>query len=129
MWLSCPPGHPWSEKKRINPKDLLNGKWILREQGSGTRSAFIAMLQKNGVNFDDLQVELTLPSNEAVRSAVMTGSYVTVVSELVVSSHLQAGLLSKVNIDLPTRSFFLLRHKERYKTKASIALEQIINDR
>jgi DNA-binding transcriptional LysR family regulator len=122
------PEHPWAGKKRITPKDLLTGKWILREPGSGTRSAFKALLDSNGINIDDLQVELTLPSNEAVRSAVMTGKYVTVVSELVVSSHLKAGLLVKVNIELPRRSFFLLRHKERFKTKASAALEKIINE-
>ena len=120
------PAHPWAEKKQLAAKDLIQGRWILREPGSGTRSAFMAMLQANHLGINDLRVELSLPSNEAVRSAVLSGPYVTVVSELVVASHLQAGLLKKVNIALPKRSFFLLRHQERYKTKASLALEQII---
>ena len=123
------PTHEWAGKRRITPKDLLNGKWILREPGSGTRSAFAEMLHSNGIKFNDLQVELTLPSNEAVRSAVLSGAYVTVISELVVASYLNSGLLRRVNIDLPRRSFYLLRHKERYRTKASVALEQIISNR
>lgn len=113
----------------IAATDLLTGQWILREPGSGTRSAFMALLQAAELNIHDLQIALTLPSNVAVRSAVMSGRYVTVVSELVVASQLQAGLLKKVDIDLPKRAFSVLRHKERYKTKASLALEQIIDHR
>src|SRR5439155_5659204 len=100
-----------------------------RERGSGTRSAFEAILEVIGVDVGGLQIALTLPSNEAVRSAVMSGPFATVVSELVVASHLQAGLLCKVNIDLPPRSFYLLRDKARYKTKASLALQELIQQR
>ena len=120
------PGHPWANGERLTPADLLTGKWIMREQGSGTRSAFEEMLEAIGVDVSGLQIALTLPSNEAVRSAVMSGPFVTVVSELVVASHLQAGLLCKANIVLPLRSFYLLHHKARYKTKASLALQEMI---
>ncbi|SFA75783.1 DNA-binding transcriptional regulator, LysR family [Collimonas sp. OK607] len=123
------PGHPWANGERLKPSELLAGQWIMREQGSGTRSAFEAILEEIGVDLGGLQIALTLPSNEAVRSAVMAGPFATVVSELVVASHLQAGLLCKVNIDLPPRSFYLLRHKERYKTKASLALQEVIQQR
>lgn len=113
----------WAE---TNPADLRTGKWILREQGSGTRSALEEMLKAIDVDVNTLQIALTLPSNEAVRSAVMSGPFVTVVSELVVASHLQAGLLCKAEVDLPLRSFYLLHHKARYKTKASLALQEMI---
>jgi len=125
--LVVSPNHPWTRRKRIDPQDLLGSKWILREIGSGTRAAFMAMLLENGVDPDALDIELTLPSNEAVRSAVMAGSYASVLSALVVASDIKAGLLCRVKIDLPRRSFFLLRHKERYKTKAYLALEKILS--
>jgi hypothetical protein len=35
---------------------------------------------------------------------------------------LAAGTLHRVNIDLPKRSFFALRHKERYVSRAEKAL-------
>jgi len=120
------PGHPWADGRPLAPQALLDGRWILREQGSGTRSAFEAMLAQAGVDIGGLDVALTLPSNEAVRSAVMAGPFATVVSELVVASHVQAGLLCKVDMALPPRAFSLLRHRERYKSKASLALEQLI---
>jgi len=120
------PNHSWVKKGRINPKDLLSGRWVLRESGSGTRAAFFAMLDANKIDRNKLDIALTLPSNEAVRSAVLAGPYASVLSELVVRSDLRVGALSKVNINFPQRAFFLLRHKERYKTKVSVALEQII---
>jgi DNA-binding transcriptional LysR family regulator len=120
------PDHPWASGKRLLRADLLKAQWILREKGSGTRSALECALKAMNVDFDALDVALTLPSNEAVRSSLMVGKFATAMSELVVASHLRAGSLAKANIDLPTRAFYLLRHSERYKTKASLALEAII---
>jgi DNA-binding transcriptional LysR family regulator len=120
------PGHPWAGGNRLAPADLLAGKWIMREPGSGTRSAFESMLKAIGVEPGELSVALTLPSNAAVRAAVMAGPFATAVSKLVVAPHLKAGLLSMANIDLPPRSFYQLRHKARYQSKASLAFEQMI---
>ncbi len=102
--------HPWIGKTRITPKFLAETCWILREPGSGTRSMFEAALKK------------LLPSNEAVRVAVESGDCATAISDLVVVQSLAAGTLHRVKIDLPKRSFFALRHKERYASQAERAL-------
>lgn len=120
------PGHPWGDGKPLAPAALLDGKWVMRENGSGTRSAFAAMLAGIGVDSTALNIALTLPSNESVRSAVMAGPFVTAVSALAVSAHLQAGLLREVNIALPARPFYLLRHPGRHQSKAALALERLI---
>jgi DNA-binding transcriptional LysR family regulator len=114
--------HPWAEKTRITPKLLTETGWILREHGSGTRSMFEAALKKFGVKLSDLDIRLELPSNEAVRFAVEFGDCATAISDLVVVQSLAAGTLHRVNIDLPKRSFFALRHKERYVSRAEKAL-------
>ena len=120
------PGHPWADGQPLAPPALLGGRWIMREQGSGTRSAFEVMLAALGVDGAGLDVALTLPSNEAMRAAVAAGPYVMVVSTLVVAADLKAGLLRAVNIDLPTRSFYLVRHVSRYRSRTSSALEALI---
>ncbi|GAC1417180.1 MAG: hypothetical protein NVSMB6_19400 [Burkholderiaceae bacterium] len=120
------PEHPWAEGRPIAPGTLHAGKWIMREQGSGTRSAFEVMLSAVGVNGAGLDVALTLPSNEGVRAAVSAGQYVTVVSTLVVASDLKAGSLCSVNITLPPRCFYLVRHASRHRSRASLALEALI---
>lgn len=123
------PGHPWASGKRFSGRDLLDSQWIMREKGSGTRAALERALREMNVDVDALHVALTLPSNEAVRTAVLGSMFATAMSELVVASHLRAGLLAKANIDLPGRSFYMLRHSERYKTKASLAFEAMVRSR
>jgi DNA-binding transcriptional LysR family regulator len=114
--------HPWICKTRITPKLLTETGWILREPGSGTRSMFETALKKFGLKLSDLDIRLELPSNEAVRFAVEFGDCAAAISDLVVVQSLAAGALHRVNIDLPKRSFFALRHKERYTSRAEKAL-------
>ncbi len=116
------PNHPWSGKARITPKLLTGTGWMLRERGSGTRSMFEAALRKFGVRLSDLDIRLELPSNEALRVAVECGDCATAISDLVVVQSLAAGTLHRVDIDLPKRPFFMLRHKERYASRAEKAL-------
>jgi DNA-binding transcriptional LysR family regulator len=114
--------HPWTGATRITPKLLTETGWILREHGSGTRSIFESALKKFGLSLSDLDIRLELPSNEAVRYAVESGDCAAAISDLVAVQSLTAGTLHRVNIDLPKRSFFALRHKERYASGAEKAL-------
>jgi DNA-binding transcriptional LysR family regulator len=114
--------HPWIGQARIPPKFLPKTCWILREPGSGTRSMFEAALEKFDLKLSDLNIRLELPSNEAVRVAVESGDCAAAISDLVVAQSLVAGTLHRVKIDLPRRSFFVLRHKERYASQAEKAL-------
>jgi DNA-binding transcriptional LysR family regulator len=114
--------HPWVGRAKITPKDLSMTAWVLREQGSGTRSMFEAALRKFGIKFPNLRVALELPSNEAVRAAIEAGDCATAISDLVVAQSLAAKTLHRVSIDLPRRSFYGLRHKERYASQAERAL-------
>lgn len=121
------PDHPWSAGVPRAAADLVQAQWILRETGSGTRSAFEKALSDTGVPVAAMQVALSLPSNEAVRSAVMAGPFATAISELVVASHVQAGLLARAALVLPARGFSMLRHPERHRSRAALAFEELMN--
>jgi DNA-binding transcriptional LysR family regulator len=114
--------HPWVGQSRITPKSLPATEWVLREKGSGTRAIFEAAIRKFGIRFSDLRIALELPSNEAVRAAVEAGDCATAISNLVAMHSLAAGTLHRVKIELPKRSFLVLRHKERYESLAEKAL-------
>jgi DNA-binding transcriptional LysR family regulator len=114
--------HSWTGQARITPKQLTRTCWILREPGSGTRSMFEAALKKFELKLSDLDIRLELPSNEAVRAAVEAGDCAAAISDLVVAQSLAAGTLHHIKIDLPKRSFFVLRHNERYASQAEKAL-------
>jgi len=44
------PGHPWAECRTIECAELPDSAWVLREPGSGTRSAFEAALEGFGIS-------------------------------------------------------------------------------
>jgi len=114
--------HPWVGRKKIALKDLLATAWVLREPGSGTRSMFETALRQSGIKLSDLRIALELPSNEAVRTAVETGDGATAISDLVVTQSLAARTLHRVKFDLPRRSFYILRHKERHVSRIEQAV-------
>jgi DNA-binding transcriptional LysR family regulator len=123
------PDHPWARARRILPNDITKARWIVRERGSGTRSAFESALRAKGIEPAALKVAIELPSNEAVLSAVESGLAVAAVSELVAARHVDARRLVQVRLDLPPRAFSIIRHRERYRTKASLALEALLPKR
>jgi DNA-binding transcriptional LysR family regulator len=100
---------------------LRGARWVLREQGSGTRAVFEEALEGLGLRLGDLNIAFDLPSNEAVRGAVEAGAGVTVVSKLVVARALKAGTLATGNIVFPSRHFYSLRHREHHQTQAARA--------
>jgi DNA-binding transcriptional LysR family regulator len=119
------PEHPWAGRAGVTYVDLIDSEWVLREPGSGTRSAFEAALAGTAAD-GRLRVALELPSNEAVRAAVEAGMGATVISASVAAPSIETGLLVRVGLDLPERDFSVLRHRERYRSRAADALLALI---
>ena len=109
-------------------EDVRAAQWVLREAGSGTRSEFEDALQGRGIPPSSLNVTLELPSNEALLSAVVAGAGACALSESVVAGALRTGDLACVRFDLPARDFRVLRHKERYRSRAADALLDLIRE-
>jgi len=103
--------------------------WVMREAGSGTRAVCEAALETLGLSLHEIKLQLELPSNEAVRAAVEAGAGAAMLSRLVVEASLKAGTLDRLSIDLPKRSFSMVRHKERYVTQAERAFIDLIETR
>ena len=119
--------HPWITHPPAGFADLVqDGQWILREEGSGTRAVYEDALRAQGFAPEQLKIALELPSNEAVCSAVQSGVYATVISELAAAPHLLSGRLIRIAIALPQRQFLMVSHKERYRTKAAQALIDLL---
>jgi DNA-binding transcriptional LysR family regulator len=118
--------HPWARRARLAAGDLRSGEWVLREAGSGTRSAFEAYMTQLGIDPAGLKIQLELPSNEAVRAAVESGLGATAISASVAAPGLEAGLLHQAAIRLPEREFHVLSHRERYRSRAAEALLALI---
>ena len=111
---------------KLTPAEIVAMDWVLREPGSGTRAEFEAELRRRRIDPAGLKIVLELPSNEAVRSAVLAGAGATAISELVVGPGLRYGSLNRLDFELPQRPFHILRHKERYRSRAADALLEIV---
>jgi DNA-binding transcriptional LysR family regulator len=123
--LLANPDHPWTRHAPM-AADLLAGHWLLREPGSGTRSAFEASIRADGVDPAALEVAMELPSNEAILTALGAGHYVGVTSERVAENALKAGRLKAIDYALRPRPFRMLWHKQRYRTRAARAFEALL---
>lgn len=120
------PDHPWAGRPKVDPDELADSAWVLREPGSGTRSVFEAALAAFGVAM--VPVAMELPSNEAVRAAVEAGLGASALSASVASSGIEAGLLHPVALRLPDRAFTVLRHRERSLSRAAAAfLDRLVD--
>ena len=117
-------GNPWASNP---PKtsELARAPWVCRERGSGTRAALEAALPALGLQSSGIGTPLELPSNEAVCSAVSAGAGVTILSHHVVQRALDAGSLCAIDAILPTRRFYLLRHRDRHVTQACAAFQEL----
>ncbi|MBW6423220.1 LysR family transcriptional regulator [Rhizobium sp. XQZ8] len=120
--------HPWADGRKIRSSDLLETSWIMREQGSGTRSAFEAQLVNLGIEPQSLSVVLELPSNEAAMAAVEAGLSATVLSSRAASSHSFSGRLHVADFGMPLRQFSALYHAERHVTRALRAMLDLLNE-
>ena len=106
--------------------DLAAVPWVVREPGSGTRGVLEDMALGAGLQWSDLNVALELPSNEAVREAVETGAGATLISRHVVASALSAGTLRALPLDVPPRSYKMVRHRKRHASPARRALVEMV---
>lgn len=119
-------GHPWAAGAPLGAAELRAGNWVQREEGSGTRETFLAALRQLGIGPAELQVTLTLPSNEAVREAVAVGAGAACLSPLVCGRAVQAGVLARANISMPWRPFYAVRHASRNFSRAAAAFLETV---
>lgn len=85
------PDHPWMQRRRIDVRDVARARFVVREEGSGTRLWMTEWLQRFDAALDP---ELELGSNEAIKQAVQGGHGLAVISLHAVRLELEAGRLA-----------------------------------
>ncbi|MFV2143441.1 LysR substrate-binding domain-containing protein [Isoptericola sp. G70] len=91
------PGDRWARRRSVGPGELLAGRLVLRETGSGTREILERALAAVG---ESLPAHLpTLGSTSALKAAVQHGGQVAVLSGLTVADDVAAGRLVALGVD------------------------------
>ncbi len=99
----APPSHPLVMERDIPLSRLAQETFIVREQGSGTRSAMERFFQQHGLN---LATGMEMSTNEAIKQAVQAGMGLGVVSVHTIALELETRRLVVLDVE----SFPILRH-------------------
>ena len=119
--------HPWRASPPKEVAGLRETGWVLRETGSGTLSTFEAALARQGLSLGDLDVVMTLPTNEAICAALQDQPLASVLSLAVAEPYIAAGRLFELPFMLPERPFSCLSHPLRRKGKLVKSFETYLN--
>lgn len=93
----APSEHPLARRKRVRWDELAGERWLMREQGSGTRHAIERHCEAQGLRLDN---PITIASNEAIKESVAAGLGVAILSRLALT-HMAPGNL----VELPVEGF------------------------
>lgn len=120
--LVAPLDHPWAQRAEIEPHELLEVDFIMRETSSGTYNAVREALAKLDISVTDLHILITLGNAEAIALAVQEGIGVGFLSKMVVD-RLCAGKVTEVRVrglDI-CREIFIGHNIRRPETTAQTA--------
>jgi DNA-binding transcriptional LysR family regulator len=126
MLAIAAPGHPLLARAPVQARELARVPLLLREQGSGTREVIEAALLAKGLRVTPI---MSLGSTEALKSAVLHGLGIAIVSRLTATHELRSGLLAELPIaDLHIRrDLRLIRLKGKHQSPATRAFLELLH--
>ncbi|WP_457560620.1 LysR substrate-binding domain-containing protein [Caminibacter sp.] len=109
-----------SSDKNLNKEyfidELFNKKWLLREEGSGTRNMFLNAL---GELKKELPVFMVCNDFDEIKNYLKNDKeIITCISECAVKKEIKEGILIKVNVKNLNlkRNYYAVYHKNKYKS-------------
>ncbi|MDA8383149.1 MAG: LysR family transcriptional regulator [Betaproteobacteria bacterium] len=104
------PGHPLAGQKGIDLARLAQEVFLVREPGSGTRSAMERFFEEHAVA---LRTGMVMNTNEAIKQAVQAGMGLAVVSAHTVALELETGRLVLLDVEsFPIMRFWYVVHRQ-----------------
>lgn len=121
----APPDHPLCYTRQIRPKQLEQENFLLRESGSGTRSAMERFFAEHDVHF---RSSMEMGTNEAIKQAVQAGMGLGILSLHSVELELETGRLAVLDVEhFPiVRHWYIAHRKSKRLSGASQAFQQFL---
>ena len=95
---------------------IQHKKWVLREEGSGTREVFLDYVKDK---VDHINIFLELGHTESIKSLLLNHQCVTCISKIAVQREIEEKKLIHVplkNFECK-RNFYMIYHKDKYKSE------------
>lgn len=106
----APPNHPLAARKRIALSALEGETFLVREQGSGTRSAMERFFGERGIQ---LTIGMEMGSNETIKQSVMAGLGLSFLSQHTIGLELATSQLAILKVEgTPVMRQWNLVHRE-----------------
>jgi len=123
--IIAPPGHPLCKHKQVKLKQLEQENFLLREQGSGTRSAMERFFAEHGIAF---HAGMEMGTNEAIKQAVQAGMGLGILSLHSAELELETGRLAVLNVEhFPiVRHWYIVYRKSKRLSSATQAFKQLL---
>jgi DNA-binding transcriptional LysR family regulator len=116
--MICAPNNALASRTSVNARDIADQPYVSREHGSGTREVVDDFFKSNGVNPDDLHIEMELGSREAIKGAVEAGLGVAIMSASTVTKEILLGTLVAVPLNPRlTRQLSMVYAPEKFRSK------------
>ena len=114
--MIAPADHRLARAKRVSKAELSSQKFIVREEGSGTREIINQLLIPY---LHHLRPGIEFGNPEAIKRAAASGLGITCLSRFVVDDLLRSGVLVAPRTELPplTRRFYLVMHERKKRTR------------
>ena len=102
-----------ADAKPVFIDELADMRWVLREEGSGTREVFLDYIKEK---VDELNVFLELGHTESIKGILKNRECLTCISKISVENELREGKLFQVNVKNfdCKRDFLMIYHKDKY---------------
>ncbi|MBA4381331.1 MAG: LysR family transcriptional regulator [Sideroxydans sp.] len=114
------PVHPLSIVKNIQPRQLSNETFLLREQGSGTRGVVERFFTSHRL---PLPAHMSMDTNEAIKQSVQAGMGIGIISSHGIEMELETKRLVVLDVDhFPiVRHWYIVHRKDK---RASVAAQE-----
>jgi DNA-binding transcriptional LysR family regulator len=102
--------------REISIDAIQDRKWVLREEGSGTREVFLDYIKDK---VDNINIFLELGHTESIKSLVINHRCITCISKIAVKNEIKNNKLLRVplkNFECK-RDFLMIYHKDKYHSE------------
>ncbi len=116
--------------KTLSWDQVKDEKFILREEGSGTRELFFKALEKKGIGEKDIRIIAQIENIQTINLCVRAGLGVSVVSERSVKEEVELGMLKAFYLEglELKRKFHFVYHKNRVLSPLARAFKDFLAD-
>jgi len=121
----APPSHPLARERAIPLEALAGERFLVREQGSGTRSSMERFFGERGFA---PKIDSVMNSNETIKQAVMAGIGLAFISRHTIGLELATGHLRVLDVQgLPLmRRWYVVQRAGRFVSPATAAFVRFV---